>query len=62
MLTPKILVVEDFEQFRRFVVSTLQNKFQITEASNGLKALQKVEDQQPDLVLLDIGLPGLNGI
>ena len=49
-----ILVVEDFEQFRRFVVSTLQQpaKFRVTEASNGLEALQKVEEQKPDLVLL----------
>jgi DNA-binding response OmpR family regulator len=60
----KILVVEDFEQFRRFVVSTLQQRaeFQITESSNGLEALQKADEQQPDLVLLDISLPGLNGI
>jgi DNA-binding NarL/FixJ family response regulator len=64
MPAPKILVVEDFEQFRRFVVSTLQQSadFQIVEASDGLEALQKVEEQQPDLVLLDIGLPNLNGM
>ena len=64
MPAPKILVVEDFEQFRRFVVSTLQQsaRFWVTEASNGLEALEKVEEQQPDLVLLDIGLPNLNGI
>ena len=60
----RILVVEDFERFRQFVVSTLQRraKFQVIEASNGLEALQKAEEQRPDLVLLDIGLPGLNGI
>ena len=60
----RILVVEDFEPFRLFVVSTLQQsaKFQVIEASDGLEALQKAEEQRPDLVLLDIGLPGLNGI
>src|SRR5215831_17433941 len=64
MPAPKILVVEDFESFRQFVVSTLQRgaKFRVTEASNGLEALQMVEEQQADLVLLDIGLPDLNGI
>ena len=60
----KVLVVEDFPPFRQFVVSTLQQRaeFQVTEASDGLEALQKAEGQQPDLVLLDIGLPNLNGI
>jgi CheY-like chemotaxis protein len=60
----KILVVEDSERFRRFIVSTLQRSgnFQITEASNGVEALQKAEELLPDLALLDIGLPDLNGI
>jgi DNA-binding NarL/FixJ family response regulator len=63
-LPTKILVVEDFEQFRRFIVSALQRRpqFQVTEASNGLEALQEAETLQPDLVLLDIGLPHLNGM
>src|SRR5215472_11866618 len=64
MLALKILVVEDFEQFCQFVVSTLQRraKFHVIEAANGWEALQKVEEQRPDLILLDIGLPDLNGI
>ena len=57
MPTPKILVVEDFERFRRFVVSTQQQRTkQIAEASDGMEALQEAEEQHPDLVLLDIGL------
>jgi len=60
----KILVVEDYEQFRRFVCSLVQPRpeFQITQASDGLEAVQKAEELQPDLILLDIGLPGLNGL
>jgi DNA-binding NarL/FixJ family response regulator len=60
----KILVVEDYEQFRRFVCSLLQQKpeYQITQASDGLEAVQKAKELQPDLIVLDIGLPGLNGL
>ena len=60
----KILVVEDYERFRRFVCSLLQQRsdFQVIEASDGLEAVQKAEALQPDLILLDIGLPTLNGI
>ena len=59
-----ILLVEDFEAFRRVVCSILRQRaeFQIAEASDGLEALWKAERLQPDLVLLDIGLPSLNGI
>ena len=60
----KILVVEDFEDFRRFICSALEQKVdcQLIQASDGLEAVQKTEELQPDLILLDIGLPSLNGL
>jgi CheY-like chemotaxis protein len=61
----RILIVDDFEPFRRFIRSTLRQKPEwqiIGEASDGLEAVQKVEELQPDLIVLDIGLPTLNGI
>ena len=61
----RVLVVDDFEPFRRFVCSTLGQKpnLQVVgEASDGLEAVQKAEQLQPDLVVLDIGLPSLHGI
>src|SRR6202158_261537 len=61
----RILVVDDFEPWRRFVALALQkhSHLQIVfEASDGLKAVQKAEELQPDLILLYIGLPTLNGI
>jgi len=63
--TVRILVVDDYEPFRRFVCSTLGKKPElqvIGEASDGLEAVQKAEELQPDLIVLDIGLPILNGI
>jgi DNA-binding NarL/FixJ family response regulator len=64
MTSLRVLIVDDFEGFRRFVRSVLQRKpgCQITEASDGMEAVQKALDSQPNLILLDIGLPGLNGI
>jgi DNA-binding NarL/FixJ family response regulator len=61
----RVLLVEDFEPFRSFVRSSLQQKPDlevIGELSDGLAAVQKAEELYPDLILLDIGLPSLNGI
>ena len=61
----RILLVEDFEPFRRFIRSQLQPRLDlevIAEASDGLEAVHVAEQLQPDLILLDIGLPKLNGI
>ncbi len=60
-----VLVVEDYEPFRRFICSTLRKRPELQivgEASDGLQAVQKAQELQPDLILLDIGLPTLNGI
>ena len=58
-------MVDDYEPFRRFVCSTLANSPEfrvIGEASDGLDAVRKAEELQPDLIVLDIGLPTLNGL
>jgi len=60
-----VLVVDDFEPFRRFVASTLAQKLElqiIGEISDGLDAVHRAGETQPNLILLDIGLPTLNGI
>ena len=61
----RILVVDDFVLLRRYVTSILQNEpgwHVVCEVSDGLEAVQKAEEMTPDLILLDIGLPKLNGI
>jgi len=60
-----VLLVEDYEPFRRFVVTKLQAQPQLrilSEVCDGAEAVQKAEELQPDLILLDVGLPTLNGI
>lgn len=60
-----VMLVDDFKPWRSFAAALLENnpKWQIVcEVSDGLEAIQKAEEFQPDLILLDIGLPKLSGI
>jgi DNA-binding NarL/FixJ family response regulator len=61
----RILVVDDSGPFLGFIISTLQTVPEIRvlcSASDGFEAVQKAQELRPDLILLDIGLPGQNGI
>jgi DNA-binding NarL/FixJ family response regulator len=61
----RVLVVEDYEPMRQTVRANLQKRRNlrvIWEASDGLEAVQKAIELKPDLMLMDIGLPYLNGI
>ena len=59
----RILVVEDHPPFRRLICAALQRRaeFQTIEAADGLEGVQKAEELQPDVILLDINLPKLHG-
>jgi len=61
----RVLVVEDFAPFWQFIRATLAERPEVQvigEVADGLEAVQKAEMLEPDLVLLDIGLPTLNGM
>lgn len=63
--TSRLLVVDDFPPFRQFISAALQqhnNCEVIREVSDGLEAVQFAEALQPDLIVLDVGLPGLDGL
>ncbi len=65
MALVRILIVDDCEAWRRMVITTFRefSDWQIIgEASDGLEAVRKSAELQPDLIVLDIGLPELNGI
>jgi two-component system KDP operon response regulator KdpE len=57
-----VLVVDDESRMIRFVRMNLELEgFQVAEASNGLEALEKVRDELPDLVVLDVMMPEMDG-
>jgi DNA-binding NarL/FixJ family response regulator len=65
MAEVRILLVDDVEVWRwriGSILATLPELQVVGEASDGLEAVQKAEDLKPDLILLETGLPHLNGI
>jgi DNA-binding NarL/FixJ family response regulator len=65
MAPSRIVVIEDFIPFRQFICKTLAKRPDsqvICEVSDGQEAVWQVEALKPELILLDIGLPTLNGI
>lgn len=62
-MSQKILVVEDDTQIRKFICYCLENNdYEYITASNGLDALRKIANNNIDLVLLDLGLPDIDGV
>ena len=61
----RVLVVDDYAAWHRCGATTLDNAgdFQVvSEVEDGVEAVREAEELQPDLVLLDIGLPTMNGL
>ena len=60
---PCVLVVEDFADLRRLVALYLHARgYQVLEAANGKTAIQTAQSGNPNLILLDIRLPDINGV
>src|SRR5581483_10743388 len=65
MSVSRILIADDHQQFRRSLRSLLESrsKFEVCgEAADGEEAVEKAKDLRPDLVLLDISMPRMNGL
>ncbi|MCK4961933.1 MAG: response regulator [Anaerolineales bacterium] len=61
-MSEKILVIEDDASTMRFIEYTLEQEgYEVITATDGLEGLRKAQDEHPDLVLLDIMLPDING-
>jgi len=59
---PLLLVVDDEPDMRRYLVTMLRESYRIIEAEDGISALEKAMTATPDLILLDVMLPGVSGL
>jgi two-component system, OmpR family, KDP operon response regulator KdpE len=60
--TVRILVVDDERSIRRFLKTALESQYLIFEATSGEETLQAVLVDRPDVILLDLGLPDMDGV
>lgn len=61
MTKKKILVVDDTEFNRDLVVQLLEDEFELIIAQDGAEGLKQTQDQRPDLILMDLGMPVMDG-
>ena len=62
-MSKKVLIVEDYEDTRSFMKFLLEGfGYEVFEAQDGIEALDRVKEQQPDLILMDISLPFVDGL
>ena len=58
----RVLVVDDERSIRRFLKASLASQFVILEAANGEEALTAAATEHPDIIILDLGLPDMDGV
>ena len=59
----RILVVDDEPEIRRFLRASLKiHQHEVVEADNGAKAILEIREHNPDLIILDLGLPDMGGV
>ena len=61
MARKKILVVDDTEWNRDLLVQVLEEDYEIVEAVDGEDGVKKAEQEKPDLILMDLGMPVMDG-
>jgi two-component system cell cycle response regulator DivK len=59
---PLLLIVEDHEDTRQMYAEFLSMEYDVIEAGNGHEALAAIRSRQPDVVITDLALPGMDGL
>jgi len=58
---PTVLIADDEDEFRRIIKSVLQKKYRVLEAPDGTVAMDMISSGEPDLIISDVMMPGING-
>jgi len=59
----KVLIVEDYDDSRNFMKFLLESYgYQVVEAADGIEAVDRFKQQHPDMILMDISLPVVDGL
>ena len=58
---PRLLIVDDSEDFLMFMTEILSTQYDVTTATNGILALKAMEEQRPDIILSDVMMPEMDG-
>jgi signal transduction histidine kinase/DNA-binding response OmpR family regulator/ligand-binding sensor domain-containing protein len=62
LVIPLILIVEDNDELRQFLRTTLKNNYRVEEAENGLVGWEKTEHLMPDIIIADLRMPEMDGL
>jgi CheY-like chemotaxis protein len=58
----KILIVDDLEGVRRMLIYALEDDYNVLQASNGLEAIELAHNLHPDVIVMDLDMPVMDGV
>lgn len=58
----KVLVVDDVESVRRMLIRALEDEHTVSQAANGFEALRIAEAEHPDVIVMDLDMPVMDGV
>lgn len=62
MMKPRVMIADDDATFRRLIAQLLRKRYLVLPAVDGHDAFEKAQEVRPDLILLDLSMPGQNGL
>lgn len=58
----KVLIVDDLEGVRRMLIYALEDDYTVSQAANGLEAIRVAQDELPDIIVMDLDMPVMDGV